>query len=75
MNMGSAAAAPAAAAAAPAAPATTAVRVVGAELGSARGLAVAAMMGQREMPWQRWQGLANDTSHIINRVVDRHFLS
>jgi hypothetical protein len=28
-----------------------AVRVVGAEYGSARGLAVAAMMGQHEMPW------------------------
>ena len=44
------------------------VRVVGAEHGSARGLAVAAIMSDREMPWQRWH-LVDSSLAELTRVA------
>lgn len=46
-----------------------AVRVVGAEYGGARGLAVAAMMAENEMPWQRWH-LIDSSLPELSRIVD-----
>jgi len=45
-----------------------AVRMVGAEHGSARGLAVAAMMVESEMPWQRWH-LVDSSVAELTRIT------
>jgi hypothetical protein len=40
------------------------VPVIGSERGSARGLAVAAAMSEREMPWQRWHLVDGNLSEL-----------